>query len=78
MAPKVRKQHGVKGEVETRQEISATPEQVVTTPAASFQAGESDSTGQLPMTGLNAILQIALGGFSLAGGGLLFRRSSAG
>jgi LPXTG-motif cell wall-anchored protein len=61
----------VKGKVETREETE-------TTPVAVFQAGESESTGKLPLTGMNALIQILLGGSSLAGGGLLFRRTRAG
>ena len=75
MAPKVQEKRGVKGKVETREETASAP--VVTTPVAVYQAGDSQSTGQLPVTGFNALIQIILGGFSLAGGGLLFRRSRA-
>jgi LPXTG-motif cell wall-anchored protein len=70
VAPKV-EEHGVKGKVETRQE------ELVTTPAATFQADTAPSTGTLPLTGANALIQVLLGGLSLAGGGLLFRRTRA-
>ena len=75
MAPKVQEKRGVKGQVETRQESPGAP--VETTPVAVYQAGDSQNTGQLPVTGFNALIQIILGGMSLGGGGLLFRRSRA-
>ena len=67
MAPKVEK-HGVKGEIGTREEVP-------TTPVAVFTADTSQSGGQLPLTGFNALFQVILGGLSLMGGGLLFRRT---
>jgi LPXTG-motif cell wall-anchored protein len=68
VSPKVEKQ-GVKGKVETREEV--------TTPVAVFQAGGSGSEETLPVTGSNALVQVMLGGLFLAGGSLLFRRSRA-
>jgi LPXTG-motif cell wall-anchored protein len=67
VAPK-QENHGVKGKVETREEVA-------TAPVAMFQADTSPSTGTLPLTGANALIQVLLGGFSLAGGGFLFRRT---
>jgi LPXTG-motif cell wall-anchored protein len=69
VSPKV-EERGVKGEVETREELT-------TAPATLFQADTSQSTGTLPLTGFNAFFQVILGGLSLAGGGLLFRRTRA-
>ncbi len=70
MSPKVEKR-GVKGKVETREELPTTK------PVAVFTAGTSESSGQLPLTGFNALFQVILGGLSLMGGGLLFRRTRA-
>jgi LPXTG-motif cell wall-anchored protein len=69
VSPKV-EEHGVKGKVETREEVA-------TAPATLFQADTAQSTGTLPLTGANALFQVILGGFSLMGGGLLYRRTRA-
>ena len=67
MSPK-QEQRGVKGKIETREELA-------TTPVATFQADTAPSTGTLPLTGANALIQVLLGGLSLAGGAFLFRRT---
>jgi LPXTG-motif cell wall-anchored protein len=72
VSPEVPAKPHVKGEVGTREEVS-TP--VVTTPVSEFQASASPSTGTLPLTGANALIQVILGGLSLAGGSLLFWRT---
>jgi LPXTG-motif cell wall-anchored protein len=64
----VEEQHGVKGKVETREEVA-------TTPATLFQADTSQSTGTLPLTGVNALFQVILGGLCLAGGCFLYQRT---
>jgi LPXTG-motif cell wall-anchored protein len=70
-------ERGVKGEVETHGAIPTVPaqEELQTAPATLFQADTSQTSGTLPLTGFNALFQVILGGLSLAGGGLLFRRT---
>jgi LPXTG-motif cell wall-anchored protein len=67
VSPKV-EQRGVLGKVETREAVDTTPVAVV-------QADTAQSTGTLPLTGADALFQVILGGLSLVGGGLLFRRT---
>jgi LPXTG-motif cell wall-anchored protein len=66
----IEEQHGVQGKVETREE-----QPVATAPATLFQADTVESTGTLPLTGFNALFQVILGGLSIGGGSLLFRRT---
>jgi hypothetical protein len=56
----------VKGRIGTRKVPTTVPVSVV----------KAADTGTLPVTGLNVLFQVVLGGFALAGGAVLFRRSS--
>ena len=58
----------VRGRIGTRQVPKTVPVSVV-------KAGSVD-TGKLPVTGFNVLFQVILGGFAIAGGAALFRRSS--
>ncbi len=57
----------VKGRIGTRQIPENTPVSVV---------NASVETGKLPVTGFNVLFQVILGGLALAGGAMLFRRTS--
>jgi hypothetical protein len=58
----------VLGRIGTREEAPNIPVSVVTKGA--------EASGQLPVTGLNVLFQVMLGGIALLGGGMLFRRTS--
>lgn len=56
----------VKGRIGTREVPKTVPVSVV----------KVADTGTLPVTGLNVLFQVVMGGLALAGGAALFRRSS--
>ena len=56
----------VKGRIGTRDVPKTVPVSVV----------KPIETSTLPVTGFNILFQVVLGGFAIAGGAMLFRRSS--